>query len=503
MTKDITQRSSGVLAHIVSLPSPYGIGDLGPSAFRFVDFLNQSRQRSWQILPINPTDGINGHSPYSCSSAFAGNTLLISPDLLIKEGWLNRSDIKKVLAFSKGAVDYPLVRKFKEGIFDAAFKRFRKSTRHREDFYSFCQDNASWLDDFTIFVVIKDNQNGKTWSEWPKAFKHRQEKALGKIVQKFKNEILRVKFLQYVFFRQWNALKEYANVRDIRIIGDIPIYVNFDSADVWRSPQVFKLDKNLNLKFVSGVPPDYFSRTGQRWGNPIYDWKKLKRRKFSWWVERIERNLKLFDFIRIDHFRGFASYWEIPAFEKLAVFGEWEKGPGAPFFRTLLKKFPNLPIIAEDLGYITPDVVELMKKFKFPGMRVLLFGFGDDLKRNPHLPEQYVKNSVVYTGTHDNNTIQGWYRHEASEHERCNLDRYFGQRVDPRHLHWDLIELLMCSVANMVILPLGDILGLGQEARINRPATTEGNWRWRLLAKQLTPTVSRKLKKLTVASKRS
>jgi 4-alpha-glucanotransferase len=482
---------------------------MGSFAYAFVDFAVSSRQKYWQILPINPTDGINGNSPYSCSCAFAGNPLFISPEMLVIEGFLLASEIRAPLSLGEGAVDYPKVRAFKEKIFKRAFARFLKNPTRpigesaasgketlREDFDCFVKAQKGWLDDFALFSAIKSAYGGRCWNEWPQPLKKRQPEVLKEFFSKNAADIEQVKFIQYLFFRQWHKLKAYANSKGLAIIGDIPIYVNYDSVEAWRHPSFFKIDTEGNLKFISGCPPDYFSRTGQRWGNPVYDWANLKKAKYSWWIARIAHALQLFDYLRIDHFRGFAAFWQIPAYEKLAVFGRWTQGPGAGFFKALARKFDRLPIIAEDLGEITPDVVDLMKKFGFPGMRVLLFGFSGDVHTNPHVPANYPVHCVAYTGTHDNNTIQGWYEKEAKPHERANIGMVLQKKVIPGNLHWTMIEVLMRSRAETVIVPMADYLGLGEEGRMNTPATKVHNWQWRMQTNALTAVLSQKIVRL-------
>ena len=505
------KRYCGILLHITSLPSMYGIGDMGPFAYEFVDFLNSCEQKYWQILPINPTDGINGNSPYSCSSAFAGNSLLISPEMMVIEGFLSpcellrvsgmRTDVHVPKPSDKGKVDYAKVTGFKEKIFNAAFRRFQKSTE-REDFDHFVRAQHYWLEDFALFTAIKAVLGGRGWNEWPKALKSRQPRALNGFARKNASDLERVKFIQYLFFRQWHKLKVYAERQNVAIIGDIPIYVNYDSVEVWRHPSFFKIDSEGNLKFISGCPPDYFSRTGQRWGNPVYDWAHLKKARYSWWVARIAHDLEMFDYLRIDHFRGFAGFWQIPAHEKLAVFGRWVKGPGAHFFKVLAKRFKPLPIIAEDLGEITDDVVELMTKFGFPGMRVLLFAFDGDIDSNPHVPAHYPAHCVAYSGTHDNNTIQGWYHQEAKGHEKANIARVLQTKFTAPNLHWKMIEALMRSRAQTVIIPMPDFLGLGQEGRMNTPATKVNNWQWRLKAKAMNRRLAHKIARITKKTNR-
>ncbi len=493
----------GILLHITSLPSKFGIGDMGPFAYAFVDFALSAEQKYWQILPVNPTDGINGNSPYSCSSAFAGNELLISPEMMVIEGFLQPSDLSMPSAFTEGRVDYSGVRTFKEKLFHCAYRRFEKNKVFIKDFNEFVKTQNYWLEDFALFTVIKSMYGGRGWNEWPAALKTRQPSALKEIQRRHSPDLERVKFIQYLFFRQWHKLKGYANSKGVAIIGDIPIYVNYDSVEVWRHPSFFKLDNKGNMKFISGCPPDYFSRTGQRWGNPVYNWAGLKKVKYSWWINRIEHNLGMFDYLRIDHFRGFSGFWQIPAHEKLAVFGRWVKGPGAAFFKILAKEFKALPIIAEDLGEITPDVIALMKKFGFPGMRVLLFAFNGDIHGNPHVPANYPAHCVAYSGTHDNNTIQGWYHHEAKPHEKANIARVLRMKFTPRTLHWTMIEVLMHSKAETVIIPMGDYLGLGEEGRMNTPATKVNNWLWRLKPHALKPALGRKIARLMKKTNRA
>ncbi|MBF0511134.1 MAG: 4-alpha-glucanotransferase [Candidatus Omnitrophica bacterium] len=488
----MSKRRSGILMHITSLSSKYGIGDMGSGAYAFVDFASSSGEKYWQILPINPTDGINGNSPYSCSSAFAGNPLLISPQMMITDGFLAPSDIEVPASLALGKVDYESVSVFKEKIFNKAYARFQKSLE-RADFDRFVHEEQSWLDDFALFTVIKSAYGGRSWNEWPVSLRFRHPQALKDFAKKNKAGIEKAKFIQYLFYHQWHGLKKYANSKDISIIGDIPIYVNYDSVDVWCYPLFFKLDKEGELKFISGCPPDYFSRTGQRWGNPVYDWARLKQAGYSWWVERITHDLKLFDYLRIDHFRGFAAFWQIPAHEKLAVFGRWVKGPGVSFFKVLSKHFKALPIIAEDLGEITEDVVGLMKKFNFPGMRVLLFSFNGDIHNNPHVPANYPVHCVAYSGTHDNNTIQGWFKREANPHEKANISRVLQKKFTPGSLHWTMIEVLMKSRAEMIIIPMPDFLGLKEEGRMNTPATKVNNWQWRIKEGALTAALSQKI----------
>jgi 4-alpha-glucanotransferase len=492
----MSRRASGILLHITSLPSPYGIGDLGPEAYGFADFLAETKQGFWQILPLNPVDSAYGNSPYQSVSAFAGNPLLISPELMVKDGFLAKSDLETAPDFPEGRVEYPAVFAYHKRLFDLAYDHFSQDG-YEHEYEAFCLDNLYWLDDFVLFVSLKSHFSGKAWTEWPREIRDRRPEALASMKGELRDAIEKVKFLQYVFFRQWRALKGYCNQCDIQLFGDIPIYVIHDSADVWANPELFTLDDNKRSSAVAGVPPDYFSETGQLWGNPVYRWDVLRERGYGWWIQRVEHNLKLFDLIRVDHFRGLVGYWVVPAGETNAVNGAWIEAPAEDFLNALLRRFPQLPIIAEDLGVITPDVKEVMQRFGLPGMKVLLFAFGEDIPTNPYIPHNLPENCVLYTGTHDNNTTRGWFEREATPEIKERLFRYLGREVPVEDIHWQLIRLAMMSVANMVIFPIQDILGLGEEARMNRPATTKGNWQWRLSPEQLTASITDRLRELT------
>jgi len=477
--KEMKRRGSGILLHLTSLPSPYGIGDMGASAYRFADFLAEARQSYWQILPLNPTHLFYGNSPYVSTSAFAGNTLLISPDLLIREDLLTQEEVESRPSFRADRVDYQTVIDFKGKVAEQAYLRFN-SRGASPDYERFCSENAAWLDGFSLFVALKSHLGGRAWNEWPQDLRDREPGAIGEAQKELSEKIRMEKFLQYLFFNQWSMLKKYCNQKDIQIIGDIPIYVSHDSADVWMNPELFKLDNQKRPFVVAGVPPDYFSETGQLWGNPVYRWDVLKESGYDWWVNRIAHNLRVSDLIRIDHFRGIVGYWEVPAAETTAICGRWVEGPGSDFINYLIRKFPHVPMIAEDLGVITPDVREVMNHFDIPGMKVLLFAFGDNLATNPYIPHNLPKNCVAYTGTHDNNTTRGWFEKEATPDEKRRLFQYLGRIVPSEELPRELIRLLMMSVASTVIFPMQDILGLGEEARMNIPSTGEDNWEWRL-----------------------
>ena len=493
------RRSSGILLPVFSLPSRFGIGALGPEARCFADFLAKAGQSLWQILPLNPTDPINGHSPYSSASAFAGNPLLISPEGLLAEGLLTGGDLKDVPPFADGFVDYGQAAAFKETLLEKAWHRFKDPSHRKGDggWEVFLGENAFWLDDFALFTALKARFAGAPWTLWPRALRDRQPEALETAGKSLFEVVEREKFRQYLFFDQWRRLREYCHDRGVLILGDMPIYVGHDSADVWSHRRLFKLDKKGRPEAVAGVPPDYFSKTGQLWGNPVYQWGAMQRTGYGWMIGRIAHLMEVYDFVRIDHFKGFIAYWEVPAAEKTAVNGRWVPAPGWDFFNRLAARFPCLPLICEDLGAITAEVREVIRHFGFPGTRVLQFAFGGDLAESPHAPHNIGEDCLVYTGTHDSNTLKGWYATEATPGAKRNLARYVGKRISPRGLHWDIIRLAMMSPASVAIVPVQDILGLGGEARLNHPGTREGNWRWRLLPGQLTPHLARTLLKMT------
>lgn len=490
------KRRSGLLLHVTSLPSPYGIGDLGPSARAFADFLAGSGQSLWQMLPLTPTDAACGHSPYSSASAFAGNHLLVSPEELVTDGLLSPGEAAQAESPAGSRVDYQAVSAAKQALLDKAYAR-RKTWQLEADYAGFCEFNDWWLEEYAAFAAIKSHFRNTEWGSWPREIRLRERAALDALKARLAAPIEREKFVQFVFSRQWVRLKRYCNGRGVRIIGDLPIYVSYDSADAWSNPGILKLDGEGHPTVVAGVPPDYFSKTGQLWGNPIYRWDVLKETGYHWWCARMGHALSLFDIVRVDHFRGFAGFWEVPATEKTAVNGKWVKAPAADFFRTLTGRYPNLAIIAEDLGLITPDVKQLMRDFAFPGMKVLLFAFGDDGATNPYQPHAYDTNCVVYTGTHDNNTVRGWFDGEAKPAEKKRLMRYLGREVAPDQLPWEMIRLAMMSVAETAVTPLQDILGLGQEARMNVPSVLDGNWSWRCGPGQITQVVSDRLLEIT------
>ncbi len=491
------RRGSGILLHITSLPSKYGIGDFGPEAYRFADFLHQSKQIFWQVLPLTPTSPISGSSPYASSSAFAGNKLLISPELLLQDGFLSQADLDHSPDFPVGQVDYEAVIENKNILFHKAFEKFNaRRDEFTYEYEKFCTENEHWLEDYASFIAFKDHFDKKAWSEWPQEIRDRELGDMQNLKNELSTEIEFEKFFQFIFSKQWSQLKGYCNDHGIQIIGDVPYYVNYDSADVWTNPHIFKLDLDKKPSFVAGVPPDYFSETGQLWGNPVYNWDVLQESQYDWWIQRMLHSLSLYDVVRIDHFRGFLAYWEVAASEETAINGSWVETPADDFFNTMLQRFPELPILAEDLGVITPDVRELMHKFDIPGMKLLIFAFDESLPHNPYAPHNHIKDCVVYTGTHDNNTIRGWFEQEAPDDMKLRFSEYIGREVSAEDVHKEFVRLVMMSVANLVIIPIQDVLGLGAEHRMNRPATSDGNWRWRLLPDQITENVTGHLKQL-------
>ncbi|HEB64347.1 MAG TPA: 4-alpha-glucanotransferase [Chloroflexi bacterium] len=475
------ERRAGILLHPTSLPGPYGIGDLGPEAYRWVDFLAGSQTTLWQVLPLGPTG--YGDSPYQCFSAFAGNPYLVSPQRLLEENLLHSDDLVNLPPFPAGKVDYGMVIPWKLGLLDRAWQRFTRlpAGEIHAAFAAFREQHAAWLDDFALFMALKEAHGGAPWPTWEAPLRRRKPEALEAARADLETAIERQAFRQFLFFRQWEALKAYANERGVRIIGDIPIFVAHDSAEVWARPDLFHLDEYGNPAVVAGVPPDYFSETGQLWGNPLYRWEAHAAERYAWWLARIRTVLQLVDIIRLDHFRGFAGYWEIPAGEETAVNGRWVPGPGADFFAAVEQALGSLPLIAEDLGEITPDVVALREQFGLPGMKVLVFAFGDDA-RNPFLPHNYTPDCVVYTGTHDNDTAAGWYQ-RAPERERDFARRYLAR--DGSDIAWDLIRAAWSSVAVFSLAPMQDLLSLDNRARMNYPSRPSGNWQWRMAADAL------------------
>ncbi len=482
-------RSSGVLLHPTSLPGRYGIGDLGDWAYRFVDWLEANGQSVWQVLPLGPTS--YGDSPYQTLSTFAGNANLISLDRLAADGWLADGDLAAVPDFPADRVDYGGVIGYHNEMLALAYQRFAASTDKsaKAAFQAWCEANAHWLEDFALFVALKNHHGGRAWVEWAEGVALRDEAALSAARQAHARQIDEQRFRQWVFFTQWGDLKSYANGKGIRLFGDVPIFVAHDSADVWANRDEYTLDKKGNPTAVAGVPPDYFSATGQRWGNPLYRWDVMKTRGYRWWIDRFSAILNQVDSVRIDHFRGFEAYWEIPAQEKTAVNGQWVPGPGADLFEALQRELGDLPLIAEDLGVITEGVVKLRDEFNLPGMKVLQFAWSDP--KNPFLPHNHVPNAVVYSGTHDNNTTLGWWQNEVDDQTQEFMAEYLGCEV--RDPVWTLIQCGMRSVGHTFIMPLQDVLGLGEEARMNTPGQPAGNWTWRFTPEMLEEEASSRL----------
>ena len=497
-------RESGVLLHPTSLPGRYGMGELGPHAYRFAEVLQEMGQRLWQVLPLGPTG--YGDSPYQSFSTFAGNTLLISFEPLIEEGLLSRKRLSRFPQFPNDAVNFGPVITARTSVLRTVCRSFERlaSGEKKQALVAFCEKNADWLDDYALFSALKAMHNLRPWTAWEQELVHREPAALHAVRRRFKIAIRNEKICQFLFFDQWKRLVDYCHARNIRIIGDLPIFVAHDSADVWAHPELFYLDENKSPTIVAGVPPDYFSATGQLWGNPLYRWDAHQQTGYAWWVTRLRRMFELVDIVRIDHFRGFEAYWEIPGNETTAIQGQWVKGPNADLFNELKRQLGRLPIIAEDLGVITPAVERLRDRFEFPGMRILQFAFGNDDKADECRPESYPPNCVVYTGTHDNDTTVGWFHSEPGKNSTRSKEDIDKERrtildyvkTDGHEIQWDMIGVAMKSKANTAIVPLQDILGLGSSARMNIPGTTGGNWRWRFTWDQLTPEMKARMRRL-------
>jgi 4-alpha-glucanotransferase len=499
------RRSSGILLHPTSLPGNDGIGSLGAEAREFVNFLVETGQSIWQVLPLFPTG--YGDSPYQSLSVFAGNPLLISLNALEEEGLLSAEDIDARPALASTQVDYGRAIAFKLPLLKKAFDTFssRASSSSRSEFSAFCGRNGHWLDDYALFMAVKDEHRGRAWPDWEPAIAAREPQAVETWKKELSYEIESQKFKQFQFFRQWATLKQYCRARGIAIMGDIPLFVAHDSVDVWVHREIFYLEPDGTPMVVAGVPPDYFSATGQLWGNPIYRWDVLRASGYRWWIDRLKHTLSLIDMARLDHFRGFEAYWEIPASAASAVSGRWVPGPGADFFKNVKQALGDLPFVAENLGVITPAVEALRNEFGFPGMAVLQFAFGKDPQASNFKPHNYCRQLVVYTGTHDNDTIAGWWASDGSYDstrsaaevatEKQNALKYLGS--DGCNISWAFIRAVLSSIADLAIIPLQDILGLGNEARMNLPATPSGNWRWRYTSDLLTGNIREQLKELT------
>ncbi|HSY25033.1 MAG TPA: 4-alpha-glucanotransferase [Polyangiaceae bacterium] len=501
----IHRRASGVLAHLTSLPGPHGSGDLGGSARRFVDFLSASSQRFWQMLPVGPPG--YGESPYSAQSTFAGSPLLIGLDDLAADGLLDDASLAPPTPLDDGRMDFVPMEAHRLARLHEAFERFRAGREGlvgAAPFAAFAAENESWLEDFALFRALKRAHGGGAWTGWERDVRARQPTALAAARRELADEIAFEKFAQYVFDLQWSRLREYASERGVALIGDVPIFVAHDSADVWQNPRDFFLDDDGEPSFVAGVPPDYFSRTGQRWGNPLYRWRRMEKNGYAWWIARLRSTLRRFDMVRLDHFIGFHRYWRIPASEPTAMHGRWMRGPGRKLFDRAQAALGSLPLIAEDLGEATRGVYALRDRYGFPGIKVLQFAFGDDPAAPTFLPHNYERRAVVFTGTHDNDTTVGWFTDPGgqgsrtpaqTEEERHTTLRYLG--TSGKEIHWEMIRAALASVAGLALMPLQDVLGKGSEARMNRPGLASGNWTWRVRENELSADVAARLRDLT------
>jgi 4-alpha-glucanotransferase len=498
-------RCSGILLHLTSLPGRFGIGDLGPCAYEFADFLSAAGQKLWQVLPLNPTG--YGDSPYQCFSAFAGNPMLLSLERLCDQGLLHASDLAQAPSFPEELVDYGPAIEFKMAALRRAAQAFfaAGSSADRAAFDRFCQSAGPWLDDYALFMACKGAHGGIIWTSWDAPIRNRDALALSEWTQKLASEIQAFKYWQFEFFRQWKELRSYCQQRNIRFMGDIPIYVAHDSADVWAHPDLYYLDDQGRPTVVSGVPPDYFSATGQLWGNPIYRWNLLAASGYKWWIERFRASFALFDMVRLDHFRGFEAYWEVPAKETTAINGRWVQGPGESFLSALQDAFGELPIVAENLGVITPAVEKLRRKFGLPGMSLLQFAFGTDPQGPSFRPHNYSRDLAAYTGGHDNDTTVGWWSSSGAGDSTRTADdvlkehefaRAYLNFHDDSEINWVMIRAVISSVADIAIVPMQDVLGLGNAARMNLPGTVSGNWKWRYRPGALHNDLSAKLRSL-------
>ncbi len=492
-------RSAGILLHPTCLPSPWGVGDLGPQARAFADFLARAGLSLWQMLPLTPTEPGRGNSPYNSASSFAGNPLLISLELLVEDGLLEAGELVPAPDLPVGRVEYEAAAAAKRPLLERAARRAGQRLALDQEIVRFARGQAHWLNDYCLFMALSDELPGRLWNQWPEELRDRHPEALAAASERLAARVELERFQQWAFHRQWQALKAHCNRLGVSIIGDLPIYVDFHSADAWSHPELFKLDGAKAPYVVAGVPPDYFSATGQRWGNPVYHWDRLRETGYAWWLERMARNLALYDHVRVDHFRGLVAFWEVPAMEPNAIHGRWVEAPARDFLRALERRFASLPIIAEDLGIIDAQVREVKREIGLPGMVLLIFAFGEDNPDNPYLPHNYERGCVAYTGTHDNNTLRGWLAEEADEQTRQRIHAYLGRRVPDAELPWEMIRLVLSSVADRAILPLQDLLGLGPEARMNRPSQTHGNWGWRLKTGDLDDGLAQRLRRMVVA----
>lgn len=498
-----TEREAGLLLHVTSLPSAFGCGDIGPQAHQFINFLSDSMQRHWQMLPVNPVDKSAGYSPYSANSSIAGNTSLISPNLFVEDGWLSVNDLENVALPSTNRADFGKAESIKVQLFDKAYQYFFNADKAaQQEFEQFKSTEANWLDDYALYQALKQANGNNPWYKWPKSIKNRELSVLTKAVEQHADIIEKEKWLQYIFSKQWARLKSYAERKGITLFGDMPFYISYDSVDVWANRQLFNLNEQGDITGMAGVPPDYFSADGQLWGMPVYNWEVLKQNGYSWWLQRIRKNLEYFHLIRLDHFRAFSDYWEVPGGELTAVNGKWLPGPGADFFDVIKEQIGSLPFVAEDLGDVNDSVFELRDKFNLPGMRVLQFGFGADMPVSEHIPHNFNVNSFAYTGTHDNNTLKGWYQSEAGPAGQNAINQYVGRKVFEKNICQGFIRLCYLSVARAAIIPMQDVLELDGSHRMNIPSLAEGNWTWRVTEDQLTEKVAEQLRKLSILTNR-
>jgi len=492
-------RSAGVLLHITSLPGEFGIGDFGPEAFQFIDFLSQSGQKYWQILPLNSTHPEAGHSPYSSQGSFSLNPLFIDPHHLKELGLINKSSLKKYRLEVKSRLDYTDASNAKTALLSEAYEAFRKGAAKEltPSFLRFVEENQFWLSDFALFECMSSIRKGSHWNEWPSEWRNRDEEALNTFQGEHEMEIRAIYFQQFIAAMQWARIKSYANETGIQIMGDLPIYVAYNSADVWSKPEIFKLNANSTMAEVAGVPPDYFNENGQRWNMPIYRWDVLKNEGYKWWLSRIAKNLECVDLLRLDHFRGFSAFWQIPSDSETAREGKWVKGPGSDFFKAVKKQFPEMPFVAEDLGDIDDKVYALRDAYHLPGMKVLQFGFGKNLKKQEHNPDNYTKDCIAYSGTHDNNTLLAWYSRDVGRKTKRRIKKYVGKKVKKSLIHLELIRKLFASAAMLTMVAMQDWLGLDEKGRMNYPSTTKGNWSWRMKKASINTQQSKLIRKIS------
>jgi len=490
------ERNSGILVHISSLASQFGIGDMGPEAFAFADFLDRSEQSIWQLLPLNPTEVAQGNSPYSALSSRAGNPALISPELLQQQGLLDDVNLSDYYLPQDGRVDFEKVEETKTELLERAFSTFeiRPEMFPTEEYNQFCDEHADWLGDFALYMVIREKQDRNPWIEWDEPLKLRDPQTLKSLNDSESERMRYIKWVQFIFHKQWQSLKAYCNERNIKLLGDMPFYVSYNSADVWSHKDLFLLDGDGKITGIAGVPPDSFSEDGQLWGMPVFNWDVLRAQGYKWWIERLRKNTELFDITRLDHFRAFADYWVVPGGEKIAVKGEWKLGPGSDFFRAVESSLGGLPFVAEDLGEITPAVFKLRDEFHLPGMKVLQFAFDESMAENDYIPHNYTSNFIAYTGTHDNNTIKGWFKNEIDQETRSRLEQYMGRFINENEIYWVMARLVFSSVAKTAVLPVQDLLNLDESSKMNSPGSSEDNWAWRLLPGQLTVEAESQLK---------